>query len=389
MITTSPIYNRRNSLNADGTAPVVIRITLNRVPNYYSTGIKIIPSHWDQNKERVKKNCPYWWEYNTRIEELLEKVDAYNAHCLAKQLTPSIKKLKEYLNGNDKRKGLINFIAEEISLRTTLASGTLRHHNSKLALLKEFTEDNPNMTLKDVDYSFLQAFENHLVTNNKAVNTRWAYHKFLKAYLNIAIKKELLQVNPYNNFKVATQESKRDYLTLEEIELLENLKLEPKFKSHQIVLDKFLFSCYTGLRISDLSELTIEKFTEEKKAVYLSLRMVKTVKIIDLPLHELFDGKSIPIYKKYKVLPGPFLFPAQADQKVNDMLKDIATLAGIKKNVTFHMSRHSFGSAIARIYGDVLLIKKLMGHTKVDTSMIYIHLSPSDIEEKLKRGKLK
>ena len=105
-----------------------------------------------------------------------------------------------------------------------------------------------------------------------------------------------------------------------------------------------------------------------------------------MPLHLLFNGKAVDIYNKYKSLDQEqTLFPKQAEQKINEKLKDVANLANINKNLTFHVARHSFGSALARVYNDVLLIKELMGHGKLETSMMYIHMNPAIIEEKLSK----
>lgn len=388
MITATPIFNRKKSLLADGRATISIRLTLNRVPSYYSTRIKIIPEHWDKGARRVNRKCKFWREYNDKIDQLLDCIEGYNAKCISQSLPWSVNQLKSQLDGKDNNKGLTAFIEREISLRTNLAVNTLRHHNSKLRFLKEFVLDNPDITLLEINYDFIQRYDNHLTKQNLAVNTKWAYHKFLKTYLNIAIKKELLTVNPYAKFKITKEQGQRDYLTFEELKKLEALKIEPEFKQHQITLDKFLFSCYTGLRISDLSALTKDNFREEQKKLYLTFRMSKTIKIIrDMPLHDLFNGNAIKIYKKYRTSSGTRLFPEQTEQHINSQLKDLAKLSNINKKVTFHVSRHTFGSALARVYNDVLLIKELMGHTKIDTSMIYIHMNPAIIEEKLKKRK--
>ena len=138
--------------------------------------------------------------------------------------------------------------------------------------------------------------------------------------------------NPYRNFQVDKEDSHREYLTLEEIKKIEEIDLGD-FQSHQLVLDKFLFSCYTGMRISDLQNLKVSHVKREGEKYYLTFRMIKTVRMIrNMPLHKLFNGKAIKIYEKYsKDSNDGVLFPFQHQQKINDMLKDLSKLADIDK----------------------------------------------------------
>lgn len=389
MITIKPVYNRKNKLDRKGLGNVELRLTLNRKPTYFNTKIKITPEHWDYKSNRVKKQNENWFEFNQILEGYINKTEKYNVECLYQKKTFNIDLLKKILAGeNDKANDkILAFIDNEIEQRKDLAKSTISHHKSKLLVLQNFLVK--DILIKDIDYSVLQAYNNHLINKGYSINTRWNHHKFLKTYLNIAIKHNLISINPYKNFKVETEQTKREYLTLEEIKRIEQIELEPEFKSHQLVIDKFLFSCYTGLRISDLQALKNDFFVTEGEKVYLSFRMQKTVKLIrNMPLHQLFNGKAINIYKKYSnISKNTTLFPYQSEQKINEKLKDIAKLANIDKKITFHVARHSFGSALARVYNDVLLIKELMGHSKLETSMIYIHMNPEIIENKLSQKK--
>jgi len=66
------------------------------------------------------------------------------------------------------------------------------------------------------------------------------------------------------------------------------------------------------------------------------------------------------------------------------MLKALATMAELTKLLTFHISRHTFGSALADISANPYLIMDLMGHADIKTSMIYIHSSQERINKQLR-----
>ena len=62
-------------------------------------------------------------------------------------------------------------------------------------------------------------------------------------------------------------------------------------------------------------------------------------------------------------------------------MKDIAIASGIRKNLTMHVARHTFATEYLRRGGHVHVLKELMGHSKINTTMIYVHVD-SDMKRK-------
>ena len=78
------------------------------------------------------------------------------------------------------------------------------------------------------------------------------------------------------------------------------------------------------------------------------------------------------ILKKYKgKLPNDKILPVISNQKLNAYLKEIADVCGIKKNLTFHVSRHTFATMELTMGADLYTTSKLLGHTEVRTTQIY------------------
>ena len=67
----------------------------------------------------------------------------------------------------------------------------------------------------------------------------------------------------------------------------------------------------------------------------------------------------------------------------NVKLKTIARDAKINKTLSWHVGRHTFGTNMAEISEDSVLIMNLMGISKPDTAMIYIHASKERTRNKL------
>jgi len=150
------------------------------------------------------------------------------------------------------------------------------------------------------------------------------------------------------------------------------------------IKDFFLFACYTGLRYSDLKQLHKRNFTQSEKGLVLELEhQQKTEKPLYLPLSILFNGKPEKIIQPYLSREG---FIVRRDAKyLNKALKYIALSCGIKKNLTLHVARHTFGTMLASITGDPFIIQDLMSHSDIKTSMNYIHLSRDRKDETLKK----
>ena len=148
----------------------------------------------------------------------------------------------------------------------------------------------------------------------------------------------------------------------------------------------FLFSCYSGLRFSDLMNLKPEHIQHTGEGLEIALhKMVKIPQPVFIPLHMVFKGKGESILKKYLSDKTEYIFPRITGQKANEYLKTVARDASISKRVTWHTARHTFGSQLAARYNDPYLIMQLMGHKEIKTSMIYIHSCQEIIKNKLKK----
>jgi site-specific recombinase XerD len=120
-------------------------------------------------------------------------------------------------------------------------------------------------------------------------------------------------------------------------------------------------SCFTGIRISDNLKLTENNFIENT----IVLTMVKGKKFIRIPLNESAKKYIVP----RTIFPGTF-----APETINEELKAIAKFLGIRKHITFHVARHTFATNFLMCGGRVEHLQKLLGHSKIEDTMIYVHI---------------
>ncbi|MEJ0030665.1 MAG: site-specific integrase [Bacteroidota bacterium] len=132
-----------------------------------------------------------------------------------------------------------------------------------------------------------------------------------------------------------------------------------------------MFSCYTGLRISDIKRITWANISEDLLS-YVPMKKKKQNETVTVPLT--LEKKYLPDF-----VPGPHpIFNVFSDPVSNRYLKEIADEVSIKKSITYHTSRHTFGTLMAQT-GHLPETQKMMGHGSIRTTMEYVHTSHDDI----------
>lgn len=75
------------------------------------------------------------------------------------------------------------------------------------------------------------------------------------------------------------------------------------------------------------------------------------------------------------------LFNYRCNEYYRRQLKEIARLCGIEKQISSHVGRHTFATGYIMNGGSVPVLQKILGHAKIETTMVYVHLSKQRIEE--------
>jgi len=199
--------------------------------------------------------------------------------------------------------------------------------------------------------------------------------KFVQRFrtvVNFAKNTGLVTADPFGNYKVRFEQTDRDYLTMEEITTIYNKKFASKRLEQ--VRDLFIFSCYTALSYIDVCELTKDNIRISFDGnLWIMTKRHKTnvtsnVRLLEIPK---------AILEKYKdKLPNGMILPIISNQKVNNYLKEIASICGINKNLTFHVARHSCATSVLISNGvPIETVSKILGHTNIRTTQIYARIT--------------
>lgn len=242
-------------------------------------------------------------------------------------------------------------------------------------LLKHLQQYQPNTTLINIDRDFCVGFSEYL-RNAYALNsskqlmetTQYELQNALSIILNEAVRAELITTNPmrllHSNERIKRPESNREFLTSEEVKSLITVASDNIKKGDDVAA--FIFCCFCGLRYSDISRLTWDDIRQTDNGTTITITMKKTKRIVEVPVSE----------KAIALMPAPGIKNATVFSFPNYMmtlrkLKLIAKAAGIKKKVTFHVSRHTFATLMLTAGADLYTISKLIGHTDIKTTQLY------------------
>lgn len=238
-------------------------------------------------------------------------------------------------------------------------------------------------TLAEVDKKFLNGFFEHLVSR-KALNserkkltksTAFTYMVYIRAALNKAVRENLIPKNPFKGItkrSVSVKEHKREYLTVDEIK---RLMATPCHRED--IKGAFLFSCFTGLRISDIMNLRWKDITKTATHWQVEVIQYKTGVEIYLPLN-MNARKWLP-EQSADAAPDDKLFP-RLTRYYRQSFRTWVKQAGIDKEVTFHVGRHSYATLCLTAGVDIYTTSQLLGHTTIRHTQRYARIINSKKE---------
>jgi len=155
------------------------------------------------------------------------------------------------------------------------------------------------------------------------------------------------------------------------------------------VRDIFVFACYTGLGYAELKKLGREHIHQgDDRDEWVVIDRNKTDIRCRVPL--LPQAKEL--LKKYERHPvcgiTGKLLPVNSNQKMNEYLKELAVICGIDKNLTMHVSRHTFATSVTLTNGvPIETVSRMLGHTSIKTTQIYARIVDKKISEDMKKLK--
>ncbi|MBI9063686.1 MAG: site-specific integrase [Marinilabiliaceae bacterium] len=381
MNATTEIVLRKSYSKKDGTHPIYLRVIINRKSKYHSLQVYCKEEDWLTKKQRVSTTIKNSAAINLKIADAETRSNSIINNFTRFNTPPTFTEFFKKFKGNFSTNNFYSLAENYIHDNATLSSESKRTYKSQLTKLNNF-RNIKTLTLAEVNnLDFLVEYQKYMIkVLNNHNNTVTKSLSFIRTILHYAIKNDLLESNAVNKMKLKKIPSKREFLTIEEIETLENYynsKCIPKGEKN--VLQYFLFSCHTGLRYLDIKHLTKNQIVNTGIKSKSNGRNWQT---IEFPVHKTKTNVVIPLTDKaLKYIPDNIkdnapLFRVISNQKTNNILRKSITKCNIEKssNISFHCARHSFATNTLHKGVDIKIVSKMLGHQRLQTTEVYTHM---------------
>lgn len=381
-------FLRRDRVMKNGTAPIMARISVNGIAKEIYTQCRTAVDKWDPAKGRATGRDRLSYEVNAYIDDFRAKVIEIYRTLQAEGFEGNAIEIKERLKSPGKQVRML--LAElmlycekrqkEVGVRITQLTSNkyyrlcrYLHEYTRLEYKKE------DIRLTEVTYGYLDGFNTFLQTahrchHNGAINIL----DCLRNFILYCLRNEWIEKNPFKNYKLKeVAPPPKEHLTKKEIEML-IAKPMPNLRLGN-VRDIFVFCCFTGLSYVDVKRLYpshIETTLDGRK--YIRINRKKTDVESFIPLHPIAE-QILAMYNTTDES-NP-IFPLPKRDMLWYCIHEIGIVAGIKENLSYHASRHSFGTLMLSAGVPIESISKMMGHTSIKTTQGYAKVTDDKISE--------
>ena len=221
---------------------------------------------------------------------------------------------------------------------------------------------------------------------NKKARTKAHYLTVFNSFYSFLVKENIIAINPCENIKMPKLEKKLpEYLSVEEVDKLLDIKTNTVYEKRNKAMLEMLYG--TGVRISELINLTMSNIFLEDKMIKVFGKGSKEriIPINTYALDCLADylqfGRSALLGTKT----SEYVFISSRRTKITrqaffKIIKKLCEEAGIKKNISPHILRHSFATHLLHNGADLRIVQELLGHSDISTTQIYTHLTNEKLE---------
>jgi len=364
--------------------PVYMRITVDKERREISVGRDCERSRWNSAANRAKGTKEEVKTLNAYLDTLVQKVAEIH-HTMVKnrtKVTADALKLK-FLGHDVPQKMLLNVFSEHNSqMKSLIGNGfkpnTLKGYTTSISHISAYLKQElavDDIEVRDIDHAFVAGYAFFLRSSLGCSEVSAAkYIKHFRKITKICIAHRWIENDPFAFYKNREKARPQFFRTKDELGRIES----KKFGTARLeqVRDIFVFCCYTGLSYADVRKLRhsdIAKGVDGKLWILTSREKTETssnIPLLAIPL------QIIDRYRDYPPSAAKdLLLPVLSNQKMNSYLKEIAVLCGINKEITFHLSRHTFATTVTLANNvPIETVSKMLGHTDIKTTQHYAKL---------------
>ena len=386
-------YLKRQAVKADGTSPIMGRVTIDGTQTQFSCKLTIDAKIWDAKTGRATGRSTVALETNRMLDKIRVKINGHYQEIMDRDNFVTADKVKNAFLGLEYRcHTLMKVYSQsrdemEKQYKAGMKSlSTYTKYRIGCAYVGEFLQTHyhvKDIALKELSLPFITDYETFLRTDKHLkINSAMVFVRNLRAMIFRAIDNEWLVKDPFRRYEYKEEETTREFLTKEEIRLLMEIPITRKKMS--MVRDLFLFCWFTGLAFIDLYNLkeeNIKTFFDDGEWIIIHRQKTGTeadIKLLDYPKQ---------IMEKYRGLcEDGRVFPVPNYKSCMDSLKRLGKKCGITKPLSWHMSRHSFATSVCLSNGvPIETVSSMLGHKNIKTTQVYAKITKEKLSKDVEK----
>ena len=378
-------YINRSKIKADGTTAIMCRITIDGKNSVFATGYYCNPNAWNAKTGEVKdirtNNMlnDLREKLETSYENLLKDAGMVTAEMLKNEITCVATIPTTLLKAGEEERERLRIRAEVIN-----STSSYRQSKSSQAYLHEYllSLNMRDIAFEDITEDFGWGYKLYL--KSKGCGAGHINHclTWLNRLIYVAVDREIIRFNPLAD---VPYEKKPDYKLkhISRAELQWIMKHPMSERLQELTRRAFIFSAFTGLSYVDLQRLypsNIGTTTDGRR--YIRINRKKTDVESFIPLHPVAE-QILALYNTTDE--NRPIFPLPNRNMIWYCIHEIGIMAGVKENLSYHDSRHTFGTLTLSAGIPIESISKMMGHTNIKTTQTYAKVTDDKISEDMDR----
>lgn len=385
-------YIKKTEAKADGTCPIMGRISIGKTMAQFSTKQTANVSLWDTRANRMSGKSTTAVTVNRALDKLTVSINSHYQKLIRFNGSATALEVKNAFQGMaSAQQTLVRYYQkhnEEFSKRVGVnreKSTAVQYENSLNHLVRFIHKKYKvsDIPFSKLDFVFIESFDFYLrVELRLKSNTILGITRHVRKMIKLAIAEGIIFRDPFDGYTPEYPKAEQKYLTREELERL--MKTQLDHPSRYLTRDMFLFSVFTGLAYRDICNLTPKHIvTASDGVLWIRTTRQKTGTPCDIPLLEL----PKQIIEKYKgIAKDGKLLPMLSCGRLNKNLKVIAKLCNIDRKLIYHCGRHTYATEICLSQGvPIESVSRMLGHRDLRSTQIYAKITEHKIAEDIQR----
>lgn len=355
--TFKTVFYVNGSKERNGIVPIMGRVTINGTIAQFSCKQSVTKAIWDAKGNRAIGKSKEAKEVNFALDNIKAQIAKHYQRLSDREAFVTAVMVRNAYQGigTEYETLLRAFDKENAAFAKRVGKDRAKNTYNKYLVVRKYVAEfikyqykRSDMSMNELTEEFIRDYCLYLKNVvGLAQSSIWIYSIPLKHIVTAAHYNGKIPRNPFAIYHVDPDHKEREFLTLDELTAMTEIKLEDP--NMAFARDLFIFGSWTGIAFIDIKNLTEDNISMVNGAPWIVSKRQKTFNIGNL-------------------------------DSINKRIKKVAVMCGIKKRVSFHVSRHRW-AVLALEYGmPIESVSKILGHMNITTTQIYAKVTSSKLD---------